>query len=116
MRKSCSPPEQDLFPALSGQQDGTSRTFLYTMQRNQMVMTLTSASCSSVRKSFIKRNTPLCMDPTEKEQQLEEVRLKQEECLPKVLQAQEQEEQMQEEMKKQTDQKFAQLDEKAKEE
>ncbi|EPQ09025.1 Inner centromere protein [Myotis brandtii] len=109
-------------------------TFLYTMQRNQMVMTPTSASCSNVRKSFIKRNTPLRMDPTEKEQQclenlrckeeaehllrqkLEEVKLKQEERLHKVLRAQEQVEQMKEEMKKQIEQKFAQLDEKAKEE
>jgi inner centromere protein len=44
------------------------RTFLHTVQRNQMLMTPTlmtptSASRSSVMKSFIKRNTPLRVDP-----------------------------------------------------
>lgn len=111
-------------------------------QMNQMVMTPTSASRSSVMKSFIKHNTPQLMDPsTENEQQhlenlwwkeeaeqlrkqkveedkwhwqLEEV--KQKEHLHQVPQAQEQVEQMKEEKKKQTEQKFVQLDEKAKEE
>ncbi|KAM7087230.1 inner centromere protein isoform 1-T1 [Molossus nigricans] len=118
------------------------RTFLHTVQRNQMLMTPTSASRSSVMKSFIKRNTPLRMDPKvrepEKERQrlenlrrkeeaeqlrrqkveedkrrrLEEVKLKREERLRKVLQARERVEQMKEEKKKQIEQKFAQLDEK----
>lgn len=43
------------------------RTFLHTVQRNQMLMTPTSASRSSVMKSFIKRNTPLRMDPKVRE-------------------------------------------------
>ncbi|KAM8818669.1 inner centromere protein isoform 2-T2 [Rhynchonycteris naso] len=114
------------------------RTFLHTVQRNQMLMTPTSASRGSVMKSFIKRNTPLRVDPKEKERQrlenlrrkeeaeqlrrqkveedkrrrLEEVKLKREERLRKVLQARERVEQMKEEKKKQIEQKFAQLDEK----
>lgn len=114
------------------------RTFLHTVQRNQMLMTPTSASRSSVMKSFIKRNTPLRVDPKEKERQrlenlrrkeeaeqlrrqkveedkrrrLEEVKLKREERLRKVLQARERVEQMKEEKKKQIEQKFAQIDEK----
>ncbi|KAM5316952.1 inner centromere protein isoform 2-T2 [Glossophaga mutica] len=114
------------------------RTFLHTVQRNQMLMTPTSASRSSVMKSFIKRNTPLRVDPKEKERQrlenlrrkeeaeqlrrqkveedkrrrLEEVKLKREERLRKVMQARERVEQMKEEKKKQIEQKFAQLDEK----
>lgn len=114
------------------------RTFLHTVQRNQMLMTPTSASHSSVMKSFIKRNTPLRVDPKEKERQrlenlrrkeeaeqlrrqkveedkrrrLEEVKLKREERLRKVLQARERVQQMKEEKKKQIEQKFAQLDEK----
>ncbi|XP_021781346.2 inner centromere protein isoform X1 [Papio anubis] len=117
------------------------RTFLHTVQRNQMLMTPTSAP-RSVMKSFIKRNTPLRVDPkcsfVEKERQrlenlrrkeeaeqlrrqkveedkrrrLEEVKLKREERLRKVLQARERVEQLKEEKKKQIEQKFAQIDEK----
>ncbi|KAL6086964.1 hypothetical protein STEG23_031816, partial [Scotinomys teguina] len=114
------------------------RTFLHTVQKNQMLMTPTLASRSSVMKSFIKRNTPLRVDPKEKERQrlenlrrkeeaeqlrrqkveedkqrrLEEVKLKREERLRKVLQARERVEKMKEEKKKQIEQKFAQIDEK----
>ncbi|XP_029813514.1 inner centromere protein isoform X1 [Suricata suricatta] len=118
------------------------RTFLHTVQRNQMLMTPTSAPRGSVMKSFIKRNTPLRVDPkcsfVEKERQrlenlrrkeeaeqlrrqkveedkrrrLEEVKLKREERLRKVLQARERVEQLKEEKKKQIEQKFAQIDEK----
>ncbi|XP_051002856.1 inner centromere protein [Acomys russatus] len=118
------------------------RTFLHTVQKNQMLMTPTLASRSSVMKSFIKRNTPLRVDPkcsfVEKERQrleslrrkeeaeqlrrqkveedkrrrLEEVKLKREERLRKVLQARERVAQMKEEKKKQIEQKFAQIDEK----
>ncbi|CAK6449613.1 unnamed protein product [Pipistrellus nathusii] len=114
------------------------RTFLHTVQRNQMLMTPASASRGSVMKSFIKRNTPLRVDAKEKERQrleqlrrkeeaeqirrqkveeakrqrLEEVKLKREERLRKVLQARERVELMKEEKKKQIEQKFAQLDEK----
>ncbi|XP_031800066.1 inner centromere protein isoform X2 [Sarcophilus harrisii] len=120
------------------------RTFLHTVQKNQMLMTPTSASRSSVMKSFIKRNTPLHMDAKEKERQrlenlkkkeeaellrkqkveedkrrrLEEVKMKREERLRKVLQARERAEQLEVEKKKRIEQKLAQLEknEKAKEE
>ncbi|XP_014403633.1 PREDICTED: LOW QUALITY PROTEIN: inner centromere protein-like [Myotis brandtii] len=120
------------------------RTFLHTMQRNQMLMTPTSASRSRVIKSFVKRNTPLRVDPKEKEQQrlenlrrkeeaeqlrrlkveedkrrrLEELKLKREERLRKVLQARERAEQMREEKIKQMEQRIApqEKNEKAKEE
>nr|XP_036851366.1 inner centromere protein [Manis javanica] len=118
------------------------RTFLHTVQKNQMLMTPNSGPRSSVMKSFIKRNTPLRVDPkcgfVEKERQrlenlrrkeeaeqlrrqkveedkrrwLEEVKLKREERLRKVLQARERVEQMKEEKKKQIEQKFAQIEEK----
>ncbi|XP_075829569.1 inner centromere protein isoform X1 [Microtus pennsylvanicus] len=118
------------------------RTFLHTVQKNQMLMTPTLASRSSVMKSFIKRNTPLRVDPKvrepekerqrleslrrkeeaeqlrrqkveeEKRRRLEELKLKREERLRKVLQARERVEQMKEEKKKQIEQKFAQIDEK----
>ncbi|XP_061059473.1 inner centromere protein isoform X1 [Eubalaena glacialis] len=114
------------------------RTFLHTVQRNQTLMTPTSTPHSSSMKSFMKRNTPLRVDPKEKERQrlenlrrkeeaeqlrrqkveedkrrrLEEVKLKREERLRKVLQARERVEQMKEEKKKQIEQKFAQIDEK----
>ncbi|XP_015412956.1 PREDICTED: inner centromere protein-like isoform X1 [Myotis davidii] len=118
-------------------------TFLHTMQRNQMLMTPTSASRSRVIKSFVKRNTPLRVDPKEKEQQrlenlrwkeeaeqlrrlkveedkrrrLEELKLKREQRLRKVLQARERAEQMREEKIKQIEQRVAlqEKNEKAKE-
>ncbi|XP_044535943.1 inner centromere protein [Gracilinanus agilis] len=120
------------------------RTFLHTVQKNQMLMTPTSAGRTSVMKSFIKRNTPMHMDAKEKERQrlenlkkkeeaellrkqkveedkrrrLEEVKLKREERLRKVLQARERAEQLEVEKKKRIEQKLAQLEknEKAKEE
>ncbi|XP_007497766.2 inner centromere protein isoform X1 [Monodelphis domestica] len=120
------------------------RTFLHTVQKNQMLMTPTSAGRTSVMKSFIKRNTPIHMDAKEKERQrlenlkkkeeaellrkqkveedkrrrLEEVKLKREERLRKVLQARERAEQLEIEKKKRIEQKLAQLEknEKAKEE
>ncbi|XP_038620442.1 inner centromere protein isoform X2 [Tachyglossus aculeatus] len=118
------------------------KTFLHTVQRNQLLMTPTSVSRSSGIKSFIKRNTPQRVDPKEKERQrlenlrkkneaeeqrklkveeekrkrLEEMKLKREERLRKVLQARERVEQLEEEKKKRIEQKFAQNNEKAKEE
>ncbi|XP_043829192.1 inner centromere protein [Dromiciops gliroides] len=120
------------------------RTFLHTVQKNQLLMTPTSASRTSVMKSFIKRNTPHHMDAKEKERQrletlkkkeeaellrkqkveedkrrrLEEVKMKREERLRKVLQARERAEQLEVEKKKRIEQKLAQLEknEKAKEE
>ncbi|XP_005408185.1 PREDICTED: inner centromere protein isoform X2 [Chinchilla lanigera] len=114
------------------------RTFLHTVQRNQLLMTPTSAPRGTVMKSFIKRNTPLRVDPKEKERQRlenlrrkeeaeqlrkqkveeekrrrrEEEKMKREERHRKVLQARERVEQMKEEKKKQMEQKIAQLEEK----
>ncbi|XP_023989048.1 inner centromere protein isoform X1 [Physeter macrocephalus] len=118
------------------------RAFLHTVQRNQTLMTPTSTPHSSGMKSFMKRNTPLRVDPKcsfvekerprlenlrrkeeaeqlrrqkveeDKRRRLEEVKLKREERLRKVLQARERVEQMKEEKKKQIEQKFAQIDEK----
>ncbi|KAK1335442.1 LOW QUALITY PROTEIN: hypothetical protein QTO34_003228 [Cnephaeus nilssonii] len=108
------------------------RTFLHTVQRNQMLMT--PASCLPQQP----QHSPARVDPKEKERQrleqlrrkeeaeqlrrqkveearrqrLEEVKLKREERLRKVLQARERVELMKEEKKKQIEQKFAQLDEK----
>ncbi|XP_036618252.1 inner centromere protein isoform X2 [Trichosurus vulpecula] len=116
------------------------RTFLHTVQKNQMLMTPTSAGRTSVMKSFIKRNTPHHMDAkgsfVEKERQrlenlkkkeeaellrkqkveedkrrrLEEVKMKREERLRKVLQARERAEQLEVEKKKRIEQKLAQLE------
>ncbi|EPY89631.1 inner centromere protein [Camelus ferus] len=100
------------------------RTFLHTVQRNQMLMTPTSTPHSSIMKSFIKRNTPLRMDPKDAPYVAltlafslfpplhSAALLKREERLRKVLQARERVEQMKEEKKKQIEQKFAQIDEK----
>ncbi|XP_027714682.1 inner centromere protein isoform X2 [Vombatus ursinus] len=116
------------------------RTFLHTVQKNQMLMTPTSAGRTSVMKSFIKRNTPLHVDAkggfVEKERQrlenlkrkeeaellrkqkveedkrrrLEEVKMKREERLRKVLQARERAEQLEVEKKRRIEQKLAQLE------
>ncbi|XP_003465992.1 inner centromere protein isoform X2 [Cavia porcellus] len=118
------------------------RTFLHTVQRNQLLMTPSTTSHSAVMKSFIKRNTPLRVDPKssfvekerqrlenlrrkeeaeqlrkqkveeEKRRRREEEKLKREERHRKVLQARERVEQMKEEKKKQMEQKLAQLEEK----
>ncbi|XP_072493237.1 inner centromere protein isoform X3 [Notamacropus eugenii] len=112
------------------------RTFLHTVQKNQMLMTPTSTGRTSVMKSFIKRNTPHHLDAKEKERQrlenlkkkeeaellrkqkveedkrrrLEEVKMKREERLRKVLQARERAEQLEVEKKKRIEQKLAQLE------
>ncbi|XP_067397587.1 inner centromere protein-like isoform X4 [Emydura macquarii macquarii] len=115
------------------------KTFLHTVQKNQLLMTPVSVGQSSIKKSFIKRNTPLRTDPKEKERQrlenlrkkheaeqqrkqkleeekrqrLEEMKLKREGRLRKVLQARERVEQMEEEKKRRIEQKLAQFDEKS---
>uniref|UniRef100_A0A8C8RZR6 Inner centromere protein n=1 Tax=Pelusios castaneus TaxID=367368 RepID=A0A8C8RZR6_9SAUR len=115
------------------------KTFLHTVQKNQLLMTPVSMGRNSLKKSFIKRNTPLRTDPKEKERQrleslrkkheaeqqrkqkleeekrqrLEEMKLKREERLRKVLQARERVEQMEEEKKRRIEQKLAQFDEKS---
>ncbi|XP_078537420.1 inner centromere protein isoform X2 [Lissotriton helveticus] len=118
------------------------RTFLHTVQKNQMLMSTPGSGCSSSKnnivKSFIKRTTPLKTDNKERERQrLENLRKKQEaeiqrklkleeekkkkleelklreERQRKVLQARERVEQIGEERKRKIEQKFAQIDEKS---
>ncbi|XP_029438659.1 inner centromere protein isoform X2 [Rhinatrema bivittatum] len=115
------------------------RGFLHTVQKNQLLMmTPSSIGRNIVTKSFIKRNTPVKVDPKEKERQrqenlrkkqeaelvrkqkleeekkrkLDELKVRREERLRKVLQARERVEQLEEEKKKKIEQKFAQIDEK----
>ncbi|KAF4797578.1 Inner centromere protein [Turdus rufiventris] len=55
------------------------KTFLHTVQKNQLLMTPSSVGRNGVIKSFIRYNTPLRADPKEKERQkLETLRKKQE--------------------------------------
>ncbi|XP_009693547.1 PREDICTED: inner centromere protein, partial [Cariama cristata] len=114
------------------------KTFLHTVQKNQLLMTPSSVGRNGVIKSFIRYNTPLQSDPKEKERQkletlrkkqeaeqlrkqkleeekkrrLEEAKLKREERLRKVLQARERAEQIEEERKRRIEQKIALFDEK----
>nr|XP_030129489.3 inner centromere protein [Taeniopygia guttata] len=114
------------------------KTFLHTVQKNQLLMTPSSVGRNGVIKSFIRYNTPLQADPKEKERQkletlrkkqeaellrrqkveeekkrrLGEAKLKREERLRKVLQARERAEEIEKERKKKIEQKIALLDEK----
>ncbi|NXE85100.1 INCE protein, partial [Cochlearius cochlearius] len=114
------------------------KTFLHTVQKNQLLMTPSSMGRNGVIKSFIRYNTPLQSDPKEKERQkletlrkkqeadqlrkqkleeekkrrLEEAKLKREERLRKVLRARERAEQIEEERKRRIEQKIALFDEK----
>ncbi|XP_068253826.1 inner centromere protein [Nyctibius grandis] len=114
------------------------KTFLHTVQKNQLLMTPSSVGRNGVIKSFIRYNTPLQCGPKEKERQkletlrkkqeaeqlrkqkleeekkrrLEEAKLKREERLRKVLQARERAEQLEEERKRRIEQKIALFDEK----
>ncbi|NXX10743.1 INCE protein, partial [Podargus strigoides] len=114
------------------------KTFLHTVQKNQLLMTPCSVGRNGIIKSFIRHNTPLQSDPKEKERQkletlrrkqeaeqlrkqkleeekkrrLEEAKLKREERLRKVLQARERAEQIEEERKRRIEQKIALFDEK----
>ncbi|XP_050754214.1 inner centromere protein isoform X1 [Gymnogyps californianus] len=114
------------------------KTFLHTVQKNQLLMTPSSVGRNGVIKSFIRYNTPLQSDAKEKERQkletlrkkqeaeqlrkqkleeekkrrLEEAKLKREERLRKVLQARERAEQIEEERKRRIEQKIALFDEK----
>ncbi|XP_028917055.1 inner centromere protein isoform X1 [Ornithorhynchus anatinus] len=129
-------------PCLASKVVRPHKTFLHTVQKNQLLMTPTSVSRGSGIKSFIKRNTPQRVDPKcsfvekerqrlenlrkkneaeeqrklkveeEKRKRLEEMKLKREERLRKVLQARERVEQLEEEKKKRIEQKFAQNNEK----
>ncbi|XP_050193203.1 inner centromere protein [Myiozetetes cayanensis] len=114
------------------------KTFLHTVQKNQLLMTPSSVGRNGVIKSFIRYNTPLQADPKEKERQkletlrkkqeaeqlrrqrleeekkrrLEEAKLKREERLRKVLQARERVEEMEKARKRKIEQKIALFDEK----
>ncbi|NXL84994.1 INCE protein, partial [Alectura lathami] len=114
------------------------KTFLHTVQKNQLLMTPSSVGRNGVMKSFIRYNTPLQTDPKEKERQkletlrkkqeaeqlrkqkveeekkrrLEEAKQKREERLRKVLQARERAEQLEEERKRRLEQKLALFEEK----
>ncbi|NXS86671.1 INCE protein, partial [Erpornis zantholeuca] len=114
------------------------KTFLHTVQKNQLLMTPSSVGRTGVIKSFIRYNTPLQADPKEKERQkletlrkkqeaeqlrrqkleeekkrrLGEAKLKREERLRKVLQARERAEEMEKERKRRIEQKIALFDEK----
>ncbi|XP_072193680.1 inner centromere protein isoform X1 [Excalfactoria chinensis] len=114
------------------------KTFLHTVQKNQLLMTPCSVGRNGVIKSFIKYNTPIQHDPKEKERQklqalrkkeeaeqlrkqkveeekkrrLEEAKLRREERLRKVLQARERAEQLEEERKRRIEQKLALFEEK----
>ncbi|NWW31663.1 INCE protein, partial [Panurus biarmicus] len=114
------------------------KTFLHTVQKNQLLMTPSSVGRNGVIKSFIRYNTPLQADPKEKERQkletlrkkqeaeqlrrqkleeekkrrLGEAKLRREERLRKVLQARERAEEMEKERKRRIEQKIALFDEK----
>ncbi|NXS37860.1 INCE protein, partial [Pomatostomus ruficeps] len=114
------------------------KTFLHTVQKNQLLMTPSSVGRNGVIKSFIRYNTPLQADPKEKERQkletlrkkqeaeqlrrqkleeekkrrLGEAKLKREERLRKVLQARERAEELEKERKRRIEQKIALFDEK----
>ncbi|NXY37158.1 INCE protein, partial [Pomatorhinus ruficollis] len=114
------------------------KTFLHTVQKNQLLMTPSSVGRNGVIKSFIRYNTPLQADPKAKERQkletlrkkqeaeqlrrqkleeekkrrLDEAKLKREERLRKVLQARERVEEMEKERKRRIEQKIALFDEK----
>ncbi|NXL81035.1 INCE protein, partial [Leptocoma aspasia] len=114
------------------------KTFLHTVQKNQLLMTPSSVGRNGVIKSFIRYNTPLQANPKEKERQkletlrkkqeaeqlrrqkleeekkrrLGEAKLKREERLRKVLQARERAEEMEKERKRRIEQKIALFDEK----
>ncbi|NXM68853.1 INCE protein, partial [Serilophus lunatus] len=112
------------------------KTFLHTVQKNQLLMTPSSVGRNGVIKSFIRYNTPLQADPKEKERQkietlrkkqeaeerrrqkveeekkrrLEEAKLKREERLRKVLQARERAEEMERARKRRIEEKIALFD------
>ncbi|XP_058011804.1 inner centromere protein isoform X2 [Ahaetulla prasina] len=117
---------------------GPFKTFLHTVQKNQMLMTPASVNRKNTIKSFLRQNTPHRFTPKEKERQrlenlrkkeeaeqqrkkkmeeekkrrLEEMKRKREERLRKVLQARERVEQLEEEKKKRLEQKLTQHEEK----
>ncbi|XP_038663553.1 inner centromere protein-like isoform X4 [Scyliorhinus canicula] len=113
------------------------KSFLHAVQKNQLLMTPVSVG-RTVVKSFIKRNTPLKVDPKEQEKarlanlkkkreqeeeriqkveeekkrKLEEFKKKREMQVRRVLETRSRVEQQEAEKKKKIAQKFAQIDEK----
>ncbi|XP_072322138.1 inner centromere protein isoform X1 [Scyliorhinus torazame] len=113
------------------------KSFLHAVQKNQLLMTPVSVG-RTVVKSFIKRNTPLKVDPKEQEKarlanlkkkreqeeeriqkveeekkrKLEEFKKKREMQVKRVLETRSRVQQQEEEKKKKFAQKFAQIDEK----
>ncbi|NWX51546.1 INCE protein, partial [Steatornis caripensis] len=109
------------------------KTFLHTVQKNQLLMTPCSMGRHGVIKSFVRYNTPLQSDPKEKERhkletlrkkqeaeklrkqkleeekkrQQEEAKLKREERLRKMVQTRERGEQIQNERRRRVEQKIA---------
>ncbi|XP_072128479.1 inner centromere protein-like isoform X1 [Mobula birostris] len=113
------------------------KSFLHTVQKNQLLMTPVSVS-RTVVKSFIKRNTPLKVDPKDlervrlenhkkkreqeeeriqkveeqKKRKVEECKKKREMQVKRFLETRSRVQQQEEEKKKKIEQKFAQIDEK----
>ncbi|XP_078076677.1 inner centromere protein-like [Mustelus asterias] len=113
------------------------KSFLHAVQKNQLLMTPVSVG-RTVVKSFIKRNTPLKVDPKEQEKarlanlkkkreqeeeriqkveeekkrKLEEFKKKREMQVKRVLETRSRVQQQEEEKKKKIEKKFAQIDEK----
>ncbi|XP_067902248.1 inner centromere protein-like isoform X2 [Heterodontus francisci] len=113
------------------------KSFLHAVQKNQLLMTPVSVGRTMV-KSFIKRNTPLKVDPKEQEKtrlanlkkkreqeeervqkveeekkrKLEEFKKKREMQVKRVLETRSRVQRQEEEKKKKIEQKFAQIDEK----
>ncbi|XP_006033395.1 inner centromere protein-like isoform X2 [Alligator sinensis] len=122
------------------------KSFLQTVQKNQLLATPESVGRNSIMKNLIRRNTPTRPDPKgdfvekerqrleslrkkeeaelqrkqkveeEKRRRLEEMKLKREERLRKALLARERVEQIEEEKKKRREQKLFHTDEKVREE
>ncbi|XP_020383838.2 inner centromere protein-like isoform X2 [Rhincodon typus] len=113
------------------------KSFLHAVQKNQLLMTPVSVG-RTVVKSFIKRNTPLKVDPKEQEKarlanlkkkreqeeeriqkveeekkrKVEEFKKKREMQVKRVLETRSRVQQQEEEKKKKIEQKFAQINEK----
>ncbi|XP_068004577.1 inner centromere protein isoform X2 [Melanerpes formicivorus] len=114
------------------------KTFLHTVQKNQLLMTPSSLGGSMVIKSFIRHNTPLQTDPREKERQklqilkkkqeaeqlrkqkleeekkrrLDEAKLRREERQRRVQESRERALQLEQERKRRIEQKIAHFEEK----
>ncbi|XP_074488745.1 inner centromere protein A isoform X2 [Sebastes fasciatus] len=95
------------------------RTFLHTVQRNQMLMmTPNSLGRTAVMKSFIKHNTPLKVDQKTKERhKLEALKKKQEQEEERMKKMEEEKKKKQDELKRKRDERLRRVfDAKVKEE